>query len=51
MLKNVWSKFSIGISLCLIICFLAACSVSQVGAGSVKDTADYLKAGERDIQA
>ncbi|HUT46078.1 MAG TPA: alpha-L-fucosidase [Sedimentisphaerales bacterium] len=51
MLTNVWSKFSIGISLCLIMCFLAACSVSQVGAGSVTDTADYLKAGEQDVQA
>ena len=50
MVKNMWSKFSIGISLCLIICFLAACSISQVGARSVTDTADYLKAGEQNIQ-
>jgi len=51
MSTNIWNKFSIGISLCLIMCFLAACSVSQVGAGSVKDTADYLKADQQDIQA
>ena len=51
MSTNVWSKFSIGISLCLIMCFLDACSDSQVVAGSVKDTADYLKAGQQDVQA
>jgi len=51
MLRNKQNNSSIGISMCLIMCFLAACSVSQVGARSVTDTADYLKAGERDIQA
>ncbi len=51
MLKNVWSKFSIGIFLGLVMCFLAACSVSQVGAGSMTDTTDYLNADKQDIQA
>jgi len=51
MLRDIWSKFSISIFLGLVICFLPACSVSQVVSEDEKDTADYLKAGEQDIQA
>jgi len=51
MLRDIWSKFSISIFLGLVICFLPACSVSQVDSEGVKDTADYLKADEQDIQA
>jgi len=51
MLENKWSKFSIGVFLGLVICFLPACSVSQVDSEGEKETVDYLKAGEQDIQA
>jgi alpha-L-fucosidase len=51
MLKNVWSKFSIGIFLGLVMCFLPACSDGQISNGNLKDSEDYLNAGEQDIQA
>ena len=51
MSKNTGGKFSIGIFLGLVICFLPTCSVSQIDSGGLKDTIDYLKAGEQDIQA
>ncbi len=51
MLRSKRNKSSIGISLRLIICFFVACCSSQVGAGNVTDTGDYLKAGEQDVQA
>ena len=51
MLKNVWGKFSIGILLCLFVCFLTVCFVSQVDAASVEKNVDYLNAKERNIQA
>ena len=51
MLRSKQNNSSIGISLCLIMCFLAASSAARIGAGSVTDTADYLKAGEQDVQA
>ena len=51
MLSSKQNNRSNGIFLGLVMCFLAACSVSQVGAGSVTDAADYLKAGEQDTQA
>jgi len=51
MLSSKQNNSSIVISPCLIICFLAACSASQISAGSATDTADYLKAGQQDVQA
>ena len=51
MFRSKQNNCSIGINSCLIMFLLAACSVSQVGAGSVTDTGDYLKAGEQDVQA
>ncbi len=48
MLTNVWSKFSIGIFLGLVMCFLPACSARQAGASGSKD---YLNAGDQDVQA
>ena len=51
MLSSKQNNSSIGISPCLIMCFLAACSASHISAGSVTDAADYLKAGEQDTQA
>jgi alpha-L-fucosidase len=50
MFRSKQNNCSIGMNSCLIMCILA-CSVSQVDAGSVTDTADYLKASEQDIQA
>ena len=51
MLRSKRNNYSIVINPCLIMCFLMACSVSQVGAGSMTDTADYLNADQQDIQA
>ncbi|MHC4324137.1 MAG: alpha-L-fucosidase, partial [Planctomycetota bacterium] len=50
MLKNVWIKFSIGIFMGLVLCFLPACSDKQINLGDLKDSEDYLKAGEKDIK-
>jgi alpha-L-fucosidase len=51
MLRSKQNNCLIGINSCLIMCLLAACHASQVSAGSVTDSADYLKAGEQDVQA
>jgi alpha-L-fucosidase len=46
MLKNKWSKFSIGI----LLSFVTICFGGQVDAGGMKDNADYLHAGAQDVQ-
>jgi alpha-L-fucosidase len=51
MLRSKQNNCSIGINLCLIMCLLVASHANQVSAGSVADSADYLKAGEQDVQA
>ena len=51
MLRSKRNNYSIVIYPCLIMCFLMACTVSQVGAVSMTDTGDYFKAGEQDVQA
>jgi alpha-L-fucosidase len=48
MLKDKWSKFSIGIFLILLMSFFIF--ISQVDAGSMKDNVDYLHANEQDVQ-
>ena len=50
MSKNEWIKRSFIFWLGLAVCFLPACSTGQIGDGVLKDSKDYLKAGERDLQ-
>jgi len=51
MLKNILIKLSFSIFLCLVMCFLPACSNNQISAGNLKDSDDYLKADLQEIQA
>ena len=49
MLKNKWSKRSLGICLVLIACLLPDCSIKEVNT-SLKESKDYLRASEQDIK-
>ena len=50
MLRNEWIKRLFVVWLGLVVCSLTACSVGQVNAKSIKESADFLKANEGDIQ-
>ncbi|MHC4748909.1 MAG: alpha-L-fucosidase [Planctomycetota bacterium] len=51
MLKDKQSKFSIVICLVLVVCLLLACSTKKISRSDLKDSKDYLKAGEWDVLA
>ena len=50
MLRDEWIKRSLVVWLGLVVCSLMACSIEQVNAKSIKESADFLKADEGDIQ-
>ncbi|MHC4692143.1 MAG: alpha-L-fucosidase [Planctomycetota bacterium] len=51
MLKQKWSIWSLVMYLSLALCLLTACFTQQVEAGNSETSKDYLKAGEKDMQA
>ncbi len=50
MLRNEWIKRSLVVWLGLAVCSFTACSIEQVNANSIKESADFLKADKQKVQ-
>lgn len=50
MLKNERIKYSLTVCFLVAVCVLSACSAKQVKTSGLKESADFLHAGEQDMQ-